>query len=335
MKTSLLPSTTALFGVLVLSSVFNPAAGIAADANLKKIFAVQPGGQLVVDVDLGSIDITTGDGTRIEVQVLRKITRGSDAKADELLAAQEVTFAQNGNTVEVHAKRKKDFSTWLSLGGPNLQVEYKITMPKKFNLDLKTAGGSISCGDLEGELKAKTAGGNLKFAAVSGPVNAHTSGGSITLGNAAAAVMAKTAGGNIHLGEMFADTTAETSGGSIEVKLSKAPLTAKTAGGNILIGDARATVEARTSGGSITATFSAQPKEDCHLSTAGGSIHVKVASNLAFDIDARTSAGGVSTGLPVVVQGEVKRSQLQGKLNGGGKVLVMKSSAGSISLEKL
>src|SRR5207245_7672233 len=49
-----------------------------------------------------------------------------------------------------------------------LQAEYKIVVPKKFNLDLKTAGGHIKIGDLEGEAKAVTAGGALKFGNIQG-----------------------------------------------------------------------------------------------------------------------------------------------------------------------
>ena len=36
----------------------------------------------------------------------------------------------------------------------NLQVKFVITLPKKFNLELKTSGGSISVTDLEGQVQA-------------------------------------------------------------------------------------------------------------------------------------------------------------------------------------
>jgi hypothetical protein len=54
------------------------------------------------------------------------------------------------------------------------------------------------------------------------------------------------------------------------------------------------------------------------------------------NLDARTSGGRVSTDLPVVVTvvGEHKTDVLQGKLNGGGKALVLKTSAGNIRLRK-
>ena len=38
--------------------------------------------------------------------MLRKVTGKSDAKTEEILAAHEVTFAQDGNKVEVRASTK-------------------------------------------------------------------------------------------------------------------------------------------------------------------------------------------------------------------------------------
>ena len=53
-------------------------------------------------------------------------------------------------------------------------------------------------------------------------------------------------------------------------------------------------------------------------------------------VDARTSGGRVSTELPVtsVVQGEQKKQELRGKINGGGRLLTTRTSGGSVRLEK-
>jgi hypothetical protein len=55
----------------------------------------------------------------------------------------------------------------------------------------------------------------------------------------------------------------------------------------------------------------------------------------AWDINAKSDGGGVNTQLPVTTVGEHKRSLLKGKLNGGGKSLVLKTSGGNIHLGKL
>jgi DUF4097 and DUF4098 domain-containing protein YvlB len=120
------------------------------------------------------------------------------------------------------------------------------------------------------------------------------------------------------------------------VKLANARLDANTSGGGITIDDARDTVIANTAAGSITASFSAQPHEDCRLTTSAGGIDLRLAPTLTFDVEARTSGGDVTTELPIVstVVGRQHSGVLQGKLNGGGKTLLLKTSAGNISLRK-
>jgi DUF4097 and DUF4098 domain-containing protein YvlB len=111
---------------------------------------------------------------------------------------------------------------------------------------------------------------------------------------------------------------------------------AKTSGGSITIEDAQDTVTAETSAGGITATFSSQPTGDCKLRTSGGNITVKLDSELSFDLDAKTSGGSVSTEIPVatVVTGEARNEGLKGKINSGGKALLLRTSAGNVTIRK-
>lgn len=379
-----------------------------SESNLSKAFPVQPGGVLIMDVDRGSIQITTEDTGEVKVQVDRKVTRESSSKAAEIFAAHEVTFDHDGDRVEVHAKSKKEWSQLFNRGAQHFEVKYRVTLPSRFNLDLKTAAGEITSTDIEGNVKARTAGGSLKFHAVKGNVDGMTSAGSIELGSATGPVTVRTSGGSISLGKVDSETSAETSAGSISVqragaklaatthggsldlgellgpakvetsagsikignakteltaithggrieageldgpsslstsageiviKASHANVDAKTSGGGIEIGGAEDTVTAHTSAGSIRARFTAQPHDDCQLTTSGGGIELTLAASLAFDIDAYTGGGQINTQIPVetTVVGPQNHSSLKGKINGGGKALVLKTSAGNIELKK-
>jgi hypothetical protein len=308
---------------------------LAADseANLSKTFTVTPGGSLVVEADRGSIEIQTAGDDKVVVQVIRKVTGAGDKKAREMLDTHEVTFAQDGDKVTVRARSTKQWSNW-SLWGGGLQVRYEIKVPRKFNLDLKTAGGSISVPDLKGEAKAVTAGGSLKFQNIEGAVTARTSGGSISVASATGAVDAHTSGGSIEVGEARAAAKLGTSGGSIRVKVAASSIEANTSGGSIDIGAARGAVTASTSGGNVAAALAASPVEDCKLSTSGGSVRLKVPDGINAELDAKTSGGRVNCEVPVTVQGEIKRSQVVGKLGNGGKLVRLRTSGGNITVEK-
>jgi hypothetical protein len=56
-----------------------------------------------------------------------------------------------------------------------------------------------------------------------------------------------------------------------------------------------------------------------------------------MSLDAETSVGRISTDFAVtsVIQGKVPKNRLKGGINGGGPLLKLRTSAGSIRLQKV
>src|ERR1051326_5275256 len=113
---------SAALALFLVVSTQKALAAATAESNLSKTFTVHPGGQLIMDVDRGGIEIRTGDTAEVKVEVERKITRGKVGKADEIFAAHDVTFDQDGDRVEVHAKFKRGLLESFNRSGQNLQV---------------------------------------------------------------------------------------------------------------------------------------------------------------------------------------------------------------------
>ena len=112
---------------------------------------------------------------------------------------------------------------------------------------------------------------------------------------------------------------------------------ATVAGGNIDVGDARGAVAAHGSSGHIHINFSNVPKSESRLEVAGGGIKVGLPKNAALDVDARASGGKVSSDMPVATLASGRTGNhgvLEGKLNGGGPALVLRSSSGDIRITK-
>jgi hypothetical protein len=89
-----------------------------------------------------------------------------------------------------------EYSAWLR------EVEYRITVPSQFSVDVATSGGPISVDGLKGDVNAHTSGGSLHFDHIDGPVNGRTSGGSITLAGVKGRTVVHTSGGSIHISEV-------------------------------------------------------------------------------------------------------------------------------------
>ena len=112
------------------------------------------------------------------------------------------------------------------------------------------------------------------------------------------------------------------------------PADVETSGGGITLERVAGKINGDTSGGGINAVLVAPLPGPVKLSTSGGGIKIKVAGDAAFDLDAETSAGSVNSELPVTVTGKLRRDHLRGPVNGGGKPVVLRTSAGSIHIIK-
>ena len=113
---------------LLLLTLTSCAALAATEESTNKTFQVLPGGKLVVDVDFGSIDVTTNATDAVTINAWRKVTRGSAEEEQKFLSENPVVFVQDGNTVTVraHSKDKEKFH-WF--GGLKNRNEGEIHHP--------------------------------------------------------------------------------------------------------------------------------------------------------------------------------------------------------------
>jgi DUF4097 and DUF4098 domain-containing protein YvlB len=306
-------------------------ASIAAEDNLSQQLDVTSGGKLVVDVDFGSIQVAGAADGKISLEAQRLVEFGNETKEKEYLAAAPITFTKEGNVVTVRSRRNESWTNW-HFGFSRMDASYILHVPKKFDLDLHTSGGEIAAVDVSGDLKAHTSGGKLQFANLEGTLTASTSGGSIEVEDCRCPTEIKTSGGHISVVNGTGVLHARTSGGRIEVRNLSGDADVETSGGSLVLEKIRGKLVGRTSGGSIHTSVTGEVAGDMQLKTSAGSIELAVPENAGLDIDARTSGGRVHCELPLT-GGESKREHLRGKLNGGGKSVVLETSAGSITLK--
>jgi len=287
-----------------------------AEKTVKKSFDVGSGGTLFIESDMGSIHVETSASDNVETVIRIKLKNGDDSKLERLLKELDLDSGQYGNNVTITLEKKND-SWWKSFKYNGLSVRFDVTVPEKYNVDLKTSGGSISVADLQGTADVATSGGSLSMGNIEGPINGHTSGGSITVESCQGDVNVKTSGGSLKLGKIAGTVVGHTSGGSIHVE------------------EVMGMIEAKTSGGSIHASIAEQPSETCILSTSGGNVTAYLADDIGMHVDAKTSGGGVSTDFPVKIQGKIGGKSLNADINGGGPLLKMRTSGGSIRIKQL
>ncbi len=298
---------------------------------VEKTFQVQPGQRLSLDTDFGTVRVAGGSGNAVVVRVVKGADDVSESKAQEAFDRFRLDFDQTSGGLAIRGdydgehRWRRDNHFW---------VEYEVTVPRRFDVAVKTSGGSIHAEDFQGQADLNTAGGSVTALEIDGPVALNTSGGSITAEQIGGQARLNTSGGSITAREVKGAVDANTSGGSITVERAGGDVEAHTSGGGIRLADVYGTADASTSGGSIEADLAVQPDAPMKLETSGGSITLRLDPGTRADLDAKASGGSVKTDLPVTVEGEVERSRLRGAINGGGPLLTLRSSGGGIRIYK-
>lgn len=210
----------------------------------------------------------------------------------------------------------------------------------------QTAGGGIRVGNIKGDATLETSGGVIFSGMIDGSVRADTSGGDIVLRGASGPVVAETAGGQIQIGQCGATVHAETAGGSIRLNGAKGAVIVETAGGSIDLLKMEGAVRAVNSAGRILEEIEAnrQSFAASHLETSVGDVQVFIPPDLPLNIDAlieESMGHKIVSDFPLHLFAEGEEDmglgpkRGEGALNGGGKVLRIRTVMGNIEIHKI
>ena len=278
-----------------------------AERREHKELSANSGGTLTLKAVVGSIEIKTHDQNVVTFD--SELKPGGTTESSELIDQIEFEYqTANGDvTINVRLKDAKPPRN------ANLNGRHTLVIPAKYSIDVRTSGGSTGK-DINGRVAARTSGGGIRFGNINGEMKAHTSGGDIALDDVHGDADINTSGGNITLGKVDGDVIA------------------KTSGGNIKLGAVTGNLTGSTSGGSIIAELANQIAKPLELSTSGGNISLAVPGDFKADLEASTSGGSVACELPL--EGRIKPSSINGKVNGGGPNVTLHTSGGNIEVAK-
>ncbi len=226
----------------------------------------------------------------------------------------------------------------------------------------ETGGGSISVGTVSGELGLHTGGGSIEVRQANGKVVAETGGGSvdiqscsqgavietggssITVRHCNGMVKASTGGGSVDLSDIGGPAEIETGGGSIRLNSAKGHVHAETGGGGIeLFGVPSASAETGAGGITVKLVNTGGERRNSDLETGAGDITVYLAADVAVNVRASVDMGNghhIISEFPDIhvssegSQWEAKTLTAEGKLNGGGPTLKVRTSSGDITFKR-
>ena len=240
--------------------------------------------------------------------------------------------------------------------------------------DIDTRAGEISVDRIRGQSKLVTGGGPVKVGEVDGPLQCSSGAGRITVKTVRGPAILYTYGGDIQADQILGEASAETVGGSIHIRSVGGAATVTSGGGEIVVEKAGGIVTARnmmgpvqvgasggvhcengsggirlsrvsgpmrvsTSMGSILADLVNGRLSDSFLATGNGDITVVIPSNVGVTIRAENAMADtlrriVSDYASVSARRVADRIVAEGAINGGGPLLQISDTRGTIFIKK-
>jgi len=207
-----------------------------------------------------------------------------------------------------------------------------------------SGGGDIEIGKIDRDVRVETGGGTIKIASVGGEIVASSGGGTVMVGTGKSMSL-ETGGGSIQVNRCTGTMKASTGGGSIYVKEVSGHAQVESGGGSIHVGPVLGGLRVETGSGPIVAVLANGQGafSDSRLETSAGDIVVYIPDDMRVTIRAAVEvARGLGirsdfSGVKVTTgnnQWGPREVYAEGALNGGGPLLHVHTTTGSIEFKR-
>jgi DUF4097 and DUF4098 domain-containing protein YvlB len=218
------------------------------------------------------------------------------ASTEAILDAMKIDVVASGDSIRIRTIRPSGH-----VG--NLGARYVIRVPRGARLErIQSSNGSLRIRDIDSAARLETSNGAIEVTSVGGPVTMHTSNGAIRADGVERGI------------------EGTTSNGSIRVVLGKV--------------EERRPVRLTTSNGSVELAVDDLGGSDVVVHTSNASITARLPQSVAADVKVSTSNGGLTNEFESSFHGRAEKQSLDGTIGGGGPLLSLSTSNGSIRLLK-
>ncbi len=138
--------------------------------------------------------------------------------------------------------------------------------------------------------------------------------------------------GRVSITDVKGPIVARTSDGSLDIEGADGSLEARTSDGKMRVSGRFDHLDLQSSDGGITATALPGSKitNGWSLHASDGRVELRIPENLNANVSLHTSDGHIDGDVQLSVSGRLGTHDIQGKLNGGGELLEVRTSDGSI-----
>lgn len=285
-------------------------------------------GAVNLDVQTGSGDIVVHPGASGTVEIHAKIRASGWHMGDIEQRIHQIEtnppIEQNGNTIRIGHTNDRDLYR-------NISISYDLTVPSNTQLRSASGSGDERIQGISGPADVSSGSGDLQLTNIGGDAHARSGSGGIELTSIHGTVRATTGSGSIHATGIAGGFTASSGSGDVRVEQTAAgSVEIGTGSGTVDLKGANGAVRVQTGSGNIVAQ--GQPSGDWTLRTGSGDLDVQFPASAGYDLSAHTGSGSIHTTTEMTTTGTISAHALHGKVHGGGSMVELSTSSGSISI---
>src|SRR5882724_5307755 len=320
--------------------------GIVRDGDRwrRDFYGTQPAAKRLRINAHGPVTLQAGTGTALTYSVRVSVRARSEAEARRVLSHYAVKLETVGGRAVLTAP-----------GGPVIST-VTVKTPRIESAAISTSAGPVEATGVDGLLEVDTGAGELMVDRIKGDCKLVTVGGDIFAKEIGSSVKAETGGGGIHIIRAGGTVNAITGGGQIVVDRAGGIVTARNMAGPVQVGEAggvqcesasggirvsniTGAMRVSTSLGNILASLLGARLADSYLATANGDITVLIPSNVGVNIRAQSDMADTlrritSDFAAIQVRRQGRQVVGEGPVNGGGPLLQISATAGTIFIRR-
>lgn len=325
----------------VLSSlvVFMGAARLGAmvydkyEEKFEKTVSLDRDGKVVLKNISGDIEVATWGKNEVKILAVKISKTDSQEQADKNFSKVKIEIQEDGDTLRIDTKYEKDY---FNKKNRSVSVNYTLTIPDQAVADMKSVSGDVTLEDIGNDAKGETISGDVVLRNIEGSLKGKTTSGDVEVSNAKQGAYCLTVSGEVDVRDVVGNVEMESVSGDVKAQNVQGDIVAKTtSGGAELISISSADkVKVSALSGDVKYLGSISDTGTYYFKSHSGDIHVTIPGNAAFDLDAKTFSGKITTEFDITISGKISKKSISGTANGGGADLETKTFSGNVYIKK-
>jgi len=318
-----------LAGLAAFVTLATRPARAAAEGHFDRTLTVNGPVSLDVQTGSGNIDVRAGGSGKVEIHGTIRADEGwhilsGDVESRIHEIESNPPIEQDGNTIRIGRNERHDLFRHIS-------ISYEIVVPADTSVKSKSGSGNVQVEGTSDSVEAASGSGNVRLRHIGAEVRASSGSGDIEFDDIRGRAHASTGSGSIHATGVAGGLSGSTGSGDIVFEQTAAgDVDVSSGSGNIELKNVKGAARASTGSGNIEAQ--GEPMSPWRLHTGSGDVTVSFPASAAFDLSARSTSGRIDSRHEIALEGRITPSHLQGKVHGGGVLVDLDTSSGSITI---